>query len=270
MILGDKAIFNYDGFRFGSARGGFWILDLVKRDWVFTSYGSDISFGTTNGGIFFNPDENNIYYGYYDGATNHLGDLRQNFRGESPSQSIIVFPVKLKKEEQISKIEIDWAKSNLAESIWDAQSIDITVSVGEAKKHFWGYGQTNSASDTENILEIDNTVDGHNKVAIGNEIVILENNTAGERAFIIDITRAGTNTCVLILDRALSAKTATGTYFNILPIKKAKGNVTYTKVEMATFYPKGNLSAEALVEIWVKQLSSNIFPIQIEEIRIFT
>ena len=271
LVLGDKAMFNYQGFLYGTAKTGIWILDLVKRDWILAPFGDEVLYSNTtvSGGIFFNPNDNKIFYGYYNKVIKRLGVLEQNYRGASPSQSTFLFPVKLGRERQITKIEIDWSKSSLCEGVWNAQSIDITVAVGDGKKVLWAYGQTNSASDTEDILEINNSVDGYNKVEIGDEVLILDGATAGERAFITKISGAGTNTCVLTLDRSLSAKTANSVHFNILPLKKAKGTNTYTAVEMATFFPEANLGAEAMIEICVKQASSNIFPIQIEEIRIY-
>jgi len=267
LIVGDKAIFNYEGYGYGLAKSGLWVLDLKKRDWVYNPFPAGSMNSAGSGGLFFHPKRNKIFFGHQYSGTYKFAVLQQNYNGAAPDQSVFVFPVKLRKERQITKIEIDWAKNSLAQNIVNAQTVDITVSVGDTKKHFWGYGLTNGASDTEGTLEIDNSVDNYNKVEEGNEILILSSLTTGqERAFILSIAGAGTNSCVLTLDRDLSGKTENAKYFNIFPVKKAKGVNTYTKIETAIFYPEPFLSAEAIVEIWVK--ASN-FPIQLEEIRLF-
>jgi len=258
-------IFNYDGFLFGKAKGGLWVFDIIEKEWIFVPYYHPCMYGATNGGIYFDARHNGIYSGYYDGASYRLNRLVQNYRGDAPDQSVMIFPLSLRKERQINWIEVDWAQNSLDEYVYDAQTVDITVSVGDDKRLFWAYGQANAVSDTGNTIKIDNSVDTYNKVAVGDEILMLNRNNKGERAFIQSISGAGTNACVLTLDRSLTNKTENASYFNILPLRKADGTNTYTKVETAKFVPTF-LGTKAIIELWVKQ--SN-FPIQIEEIRVF-
>ena len=196
--------------------------------------------------------------------TYRIDHLKQNYRGTAPDQSVMIFPLSLGKERQINRIEIDWAPNSLDKSVYNTKTVDITVSVGDDKRLFWAYGQANAASDTKNTIKIDNSVDAYNKVAVGDEILMLNRNNKGERAFIQSISGAGTNACILTLDRSLTNKTESSSYFNILPLRKADGTNTYTKVETAKFVPTF-LGTKAIIELWVKQ--SN-FPIQIEEIRV--
>src|SRR3990167_42132 len=273
LILGNKAIFNYNGFLYGRAKMGLWVLDILTGEWVFVPNSYQSLYNNSypvSGGIFFDPKHNKIYFGYTDNtsaAAYRVDLLEQNYRAAAPDESVVVLPVNLgAKEKQISKIEIDWAKTSLGESIYDAQSVDITVSVGSAKKHFWGYGQANAVSTAVNTVKIDNSVDGYTKVAVGDEILMLRYNNRGERAFISSISGAKTSSCVLTLDRGLTNNTENSSLFNIFPLRKAKGKNTYTDVEMAVFYPDGFLSSKAIIEIWVNATS---FPIQIEEVRIF-
>lgn len=270
LILGNKAFFNLNYYFVGRLKSGIWILDLQTREWSLApfSYKGLYLNGGTNGGLFFDPKHNNIYIGYQDAVNTayRIDRMRQNYRGTAPDESVIILPIGLGKKRQINKIEIDWTKNSLAEDVFDAQSVEITVSLGDGKRQLWGYGVSNAASTAVNTLKIDNTFDGCNKIEVGDEILMLNNNNRGERAFVTDISGAKTNACILSLDRGLSNNTENSSDFNILPLKKAKGKTIFTSIEMAEFYPDSFLSSQAVLEIWVK--ASN-FSIQIEEIRLY-
>ena len=281
LVIGDKAIFSYKGYGFGRIKSGFWVFDITRRDWTYVcnSYQSLYAPGVVYGGLFFDAKNNNIFGGYQDtdsSNTYRIDMINQNHAGTSPSESVVTLALDLGTQKQISKIEIDWTKNNLSETVTNAQSVQLTLSLADNKRHLWGYGQTNAVSTVANHLKIDNSVDDINKVRIGDEIIILTGANSGERAFVTTITGAKTSSCVVELDRSLTGNTASGDYFNILPYKKCEGKVTFANqnselydsaIEMATFVPKGFLSSQGMLEVWIKATSLSV---NIESIRIFT
>lgn len=100
-----------------------------------------------------------------------------------------------------------------------ASSVDVTASIGDTRKPFWKQFQTGNGSTTTTLVNT-NGASSFKTAEVGQMLLVLEEDTAGERTFVTEIANPGTSTETYTVSPALSGATAGSVDVNILNLKK--------------------------------------------------
>ena len=148
-----------------------------------------------------------------------------------PKQSTVIFNIKLPQKTSVSMVELNLGQSFNSNGNDTATPLDsiITVSVGNGQYPFWRVGRIDSGVQAT-TTSITNVSGAYSHAKVGDEILMLEGNTGGDRSFVTAIANARTSSETLTISPALSDIISIGDNptYNIMPLKRA-GQRTMTK-----------------------------------------
>jgi hypothetical protein len=225
LAIKDKIIVNADIDDYFRNKSGVWIYEFGSG-WTLTPYNNGLSNplnGITSGAVFSavdfpdNPKNRYIFtsFEHTEGAASScLNRIIDRIANKYSS----MFYVNLPKKYNISEIKLNISPQFDGSAVYGTVVIDVAV--GDGKNQFWRQS-TCGASSTTTLLK--NSFGGTSNQAgiVGQQIRMLEGDTAGERSYVTSIANAGTNSEELTISPALSANPDNSEVFNMVALKHA-------------------------------------------------
>lgn len=200
-------------------KSGLWILDLETGLWDFCPISTNNLYNAGLGGIFVDDKYTN-YIGYTDNTLSkyYIGRITNACPAKSffISELLGIGDNNKIAEAILVSIGFDMAKYEIYSSI----SLKITPEVYNFERPLWGYAQSKATGTVLNKIVVDGSVDAYNEAEVGDEITVLEGESAGNVRHITVITGKDTNTETWTLDSNLTALIEDGMTINISPFKK--------------------------------------------------
>ena len=144
-------------------------------------------------------------------------------------------------------------------------TLAVTLRIGDGKRPFWAYGQSNAAQAVKDKIQVDGTVSTYNAAEVGDEVLILEGLNGGNRREITEIADEGEATEAYTLDSDMNENIEDTVMFNILPLEKieTKELTDFTKNRLYFDLSDKIVSGRILIEITI---SHTYFPISLSSI----
>lgn len=202
-IIGDNIIISASPNRYNRGKTGIWIYN-VKKGWSFTSNSNDngqVYTGNVGAVSKIYPwTTPSLYTSAYDdaGTNNYL--INNIYQGSGTKYSAM-FYVKLPEKMKINSIELNL--SSTYNDFADSDStVDVSVSYGDGKDTLWDYAQVKTGSTASSIINANGAA---YPASVGQEVLMLEGDTGGEKTWITAITNPSTSSETWAVSPSLSA-----------------------------------------------------------------
>jgi hypothetical protein len=264
MAIDGKNVFlNAGSGTFDSRKRGVWVYDIERDSWIFNPYELSASvrktYGTSSGGVFLVPfagSSNQILASY----SADRNTIAQVVRSGSNSFSMAIFAYTAPRNTKINFAELVLGQV-MSQLTAEKPVAKITMALSDGKKPFWMYGQVKTGATATNYNEI--PVDGSNaifnKAVVGDLIMMLEGVSAGQYAFITEITNKDTATEVWTLDRNFTAKVTNSESFSIFHCSKMGEHNISDYLEQPLVFPNGlTVNGDFYVFIIIENTSGSL------------
>ena len=220
-IIGNDIIISAQPQRYNRAKTGIWIYN-TEKGWTYTPYTKDdgkIYNGTS--GALKKILSGNIYQIFTsasdDSSANDNRVINKIYQGSGTKYSAM-FYVKLPQKMKINTVELNL--SSTYNDYADSDStVDVSVSYGDGKDTLWDYAQVGAGSTASSII---NSNGASYKASVGQEVMLLEGDTGGEKTWIQSITNPGTATETWVVSPALSAVPETSADIGVINLNLAE------------------------------------------------
>lgn len=230
FLLADLSLYN-------RRQAGVWIFDLRTKLWEFCPVTSRASQGVTFGGMFLDSSSA-LHIAYkidppVGSDKYYLGKLQNAISSKS---FIISSPIGKGDNKKVAEGII----LNLAWDTWNYTSntpdLSVTVGIYDYKKQLFNYAVTNATSTISTRLRVNGTATGYNNAEVGDMVMVLHGDNAGEIAFIDSIINKDLATEGWNLDRSLTNLTENVVYLSVMPIKKVASAWSITTLKIGDKY----------------------------------
>ena len=255
------------------------IIFSVQSDSLYNRKKNGIYIYNTDKGLTYVPLDQNGKYNYYSTMGALIQTYDRVYVGFSTSgnyyfglitnsgseESSTIFYQKLPDRMHLSKIEINLSPKFDNYGL-QSGNVTVTVNVGEGNKPLWSYGTIGSGSTTTSIINTNGVYTSGN---VGDEILIMNGNTAGERSYITAVSNQGTATETWTISPALSAD-PTGDKVNLIRVKKLDSKtINVLDIDDKLVFPiDGFYSDKVYIEVILKSESVNSL-LDINSIRVY-
>ena len=247
-IIGKDIIISADPDLQNRAKTGVWIYN-IENGWSYTPFDNDNGYTYTGSvgalGKIYSWGTPNLYASVNDvrGTNNFLID--NVYQGAGTKYSAM-FYVKLPQKMRVNTIEL-----NLSPTYNDyskaASTVDVSVSYGDGRDSLWNYANVKTGSSASSIINASG--DSH-PATVGQEVLMLEGNTGGEKTWITAITGAATTSETWAVSPSLSATPETNSIMSVADLNFSETKtITSTNISDSLTY---NISDFYSDNLWIE------------------
>lgn len=273
LISGNKILVGASGGVEATVRtkSGVWCHDLIDQSWRFfplpvTSTGRAY-YGSTIGAMYFSTVINRFLVGYEATiVSNPFFNSILSFQSRSgQNTATMLLSIPLEKKVSLEYLVINFLSNIRGYEVSSSPTLAVTLRIGDGKRPFWAYGQSNAAQAVKDKIQVDGTVSTYNAAEVGDEVLILEGLNGGNRREITEIADEGEATEAYTLDSDMNENIEDTVMFNILPLEKieTKELTDFTKNRLYFDLSDKIVSGRILIEITI---SHTYFPISLSSI----
>jgi hypothetical protein len=240
-------------------RSGLWLFNLTSKLFEFAPVSNGVTYGVSGGAIFFdNNNTTHLSYSTGNPAKRFIGRLDNS----NPSRAILITELLglTSPNEKVAEGVKLILGLNTQQTETATKTFDASVKIANLRRNLWSYVQTNNASATANVLNINGTIFSY-YATIGDEVTILDGVNAGQVRHITAITNQGLSNEQWTLDSAFSSTTESGVNISVSPFKLVRKYSLSSITELKELYfdvqnrIKGK---QYLVKILLENMASNL------------
>ena len=217
FLGGDVATGNYN-----RQRQGVYVFNIQTRLFEFCPLTNNIQYRATLGAIHYDSVNNNIHFGYSTTLPSVVS-ISQLVNSPPSSAYLISEPKGIGGNVKVAEAAKYSITQNPRQTATPTNTFNLSLKVYNFQRGLWNLAQTNYASTSANILQINGGIAGGTPLAaVGDEVTLLEGANAGQVRHITAISGSGTNAEQWTLDSNLPNNTELNVYVVASPFLLAK------------------------------------------------